>query len=303
MPFTVITLKKVPNALRGDLTRWMQEIATGVYVGNFNSKVREYLWQRVTEAVGQGEATISYSCRNELGYSFLTFQTHRQVISYDGLPLVLIPKEDTEKADAEILKHGFSKASKFHHARLRHSRPEASISKQQSGLVFLDLETTGLNWDCDEIIEIGALKVTCEGCFEFHHLTKTQKKIPLSVQKLTGITDEMLSDGRLLKDALNELLQFIQNTTLIGYNISFDVKMLNRELANYSLGLIHNKAVDLLTEAKKKNSFQPDYKFATTLHEFGINKTVPHRALEDAKLMYELYSQMGLPLPVSNESE
>ena len=36
MPFTVITLTNVPNSLRGDLTRWMQEIATGVYVGNFN---------------------------------------------------------------------------------------------------------------------------------------------------------------------------------------------------------------------------------------------------------------------------
>ena len=46
MPFTVITLKKVPDSLRGDLTRWMQEIATGVYVGSYNSKVREYLWKR-----------------------------------------------------------------------------------------------------------------------------------------------------------------------------------------------------------------------------------------------------------------
>lgn len=34
-------LKKVPVSLRGDLTKWMQEIATGVYIGNFNSKVRE----------------------------------------------------------------------------------------------------------------------------------------------------------------------------------------------------------------------------------------------------------------------
>lgn len=44
MPMTVITLKSVPQSLRGDLTRWMQEIATGVYVGNFNSRIREYLW-------------------------------------------------------------------------------------------------------------------------------------------------------------------------------------------------------------------------------------------------------------------
>ena len=66
MPFTVITMKKVPNSLRGDLTRWMQELATGVYVGNFNSRVREYLWKRVSDAVGQGEASMCFASRNEI---------------------------------------------------------------------------------------------------------------------------------------------------------------------------------------------------------------------------------------------
>lgn len=47
MPFTVVTLKSVPPSLRGDLTKWMQEIATGVYIGNFNSKIREKLWNRI----------------------------------------------------------------------------------------------------------------------------------------------------------------------------------------------------------------------------------------------------------------
>lgn len=37
MPFTVITLKRSTPSLRGDLTKWMQEIATGVYIGNFNT--------------------------------------------------------------------------------------------------------------------------------------------------------------------------------------------------------------------------------------------------------------------------
>ena len=50
------------QSLRGDLTKWMQEIATGVYVGNFNSRVREKLWERVVESVGTGEATMSYAC-------------------------------------------------------------------------------------------------------------------------------------------------------------------------------------------------------------------------------------------------
>jgi len=65
MPFTVITLSKVPPHLRGDLTKWMQEIDTGVFIGNFNSKVREKLWKRVTENVGDGNATLSFHYNNE----------------------------------------------------------------------------------------------------------------------------------------------------------------------------------------------------------------------------------------------
>lgn len=99
MPFTVITLKKVPNSLRGDLSRWMQEIATGVYIGNYNSKVREYLWKRIYDTVEEGEATISYSSRNEIGYSFSTCNTERQIIDFDGIPLVLFPWNTSEEAE------------------------------------------------------------------------------------------------------------------------------------------------------------------------------------------------------------
>ena len=104
MPFTVITLKKVPESLRGDLTRWMQEISTGVYVGNYNSRVREFLWKRVVETVGNGEATICYSCRNEIGYAFGTCNTERKVIDFDGIPLVLIPVETISEGCSSILR-------------------------------------------------------------------------------------------------------------------------------------------------------------------------------------------------------
>ena len=39
MALLVITLKKVPQSLRGDLTKWLQEIDVGVFVGNVNTKV------------------------------------------------------------------------------------------------------------------------------------------------------------------------------------------------------------------------------------------------------------------------
>ncbi|MGO3017762.1 MAG: type I-E CRISPR-associated endoribonuclease Cas2e, partial [Anaerococcus sp.] len=78
IPLTVVTLTNAPNSLRGDLTKWMQEIATGVYVGNFNVKVREKLRSRILENIGDGQATISYAYRNEIGYKFDTINTQRE---------------------------------------------------------------------------------------------------------------------------------------------------------------------------------------------------------------------------------
>ena len=137
MPFTVITLKKVPDSLRGDLTRWMQEIATGVYVGSYNSRVREFLWKRVTDTIGKGEATLCYSCRNEIGYSFCTCNTERQVIDFDGIPLVLLPARNNSELSTKEMQHGFSNASKYHQARRRAGTQSAS-DKQKSDLAFLN---------------------------------------------------------------------------------------------------------------------------------------------------------------------
>ena len=54
----VITLSKVPPSLRGDLTKWFQEVQTGVYVGNINARVRDALWERIQKNIGvNGEAT------------------------------------------------------------------------------------------------------------------------------------------------------------------------------------------------------------------------------------------------------
>lgn len=291
MPFTVITLKKVPNSLRGDLTRWMQEIATGVYVGNFNSRVREALWQRIIDTVGDGEATMSFAFRNEIGYSFQTINAARQVVDYDGIPLVLLPSENDEERDRSITA-GFSNASKMHRAR-RVASP--NIDNVQREYVFLDIETTGLDVEKDRIIEVGSIKVSGEKEVMFQRLIQIEKEVPEVIENLTGINGEKLSaEGVELKQCIAEFMEFIGKSDLIGYNIRFDIKFLNKALLNLALSPIHNKTIDLMQEAKKRNMFQINYKLETTLREYGIDQTVQHRALEDAELIYRLYKVMNV---------
>ncbi|MDY6352761.1 MAG: type I-E CRISPR-associated endoribonuclease Cas2e [Lachnospiraceae bacterium] len=296
MPFTVITLKNVPPSLRGDLTKWMQEISTGVYVGNYNSRIREYLWKRVCDSVGSGEATISYSCHNEIGYSFESKNTGRTVIDSDGIPLILLPA-DPDKEDDNKLKKGFSNAYKMHRAHISgkaHAPERARQTRDNKNYVVLDIETTGLNAIKDDIIEIGAVKSESGKLSFFHQMIDIHKQIPDNISKLTGITNDMISGAMDIKSVLPDLMDFIGELPLVGYNIGFDILFINVALDKNGLPALSNRTIDLLERVKKEKLFQVNYKLSTTLHSYGIDKTVPHRALEDAKLILELSKKVNI---------
>lgn len=290
MPLTLITLTRVTNSLRGDLTKWMQEIATGVYIGNFNVKVREKLWQRIQENIGDGEATISYAYRNEIGYKFETINTQREAIDLEGLPLVLI-KNKEENQEPQKLKKGFSKAAQIRKAR---KYSQVNKNKRTKNYVVLDIETDGLDYKKNNIIEIGAYKK--EGSEEktYQALIKTGQKIPEQIKTLTKIDDKILNrEGQKIDQALKKFLDFIGDKPLVGYNLDFDIKFINKALKTMGKEPLTNKKYDLLKYIKKENKYLNSYKLENVLQEYQINKKVPHRALEDAKVTYELSEKVN----------
>lgn len=69
----VVVLEKCPLALRGDLTKWLQEISLGVYVGRVSARVRDELWNRICKECKTGRATMVFSARNE---QHLNYRVH-----------------------------------------------------------------------------------------------------------------------------------------------------------------------------------------------------------------------------------
>ena len=288
MPLTVITLKKSPPSLRGDLTKWMQEISTGVYIGNFNSKIREELWKRVIDSVGIGEATMSFAYRNEIGYKFETHNSTKIPIDYDGIPLVLTPAN--KQIQNNEVKSGFSNAAKIRKAK-KYSTNNSKLKKTIKEYVVLDLETTGLDPIHDKIIEIGALKIS-DKIVEYSNLVKLDEKLDSNIKKLTGIDNEMLKDGKTETMAIKELIDFIGNATIIGYNVNFDINFINEALKRQEKTKLNNKTYDVMKYVKQEKLFLQNYKLETVLKEYEINLPVPHRALEDAKLINALVEKI-----------
>ncbi|EEI86597.1 CRISPR-associated endoribonuclease Cas2 [Anaerococcus lactolyticus ATCC 51172] len=287
MPLTVITLKNSPPSLRGDLTKWMQEIATGVYVGNFNTKIRQELWERVVESVGSGEATMTYAYRNEIGYKFETHNSNKIMIDFEGIPLVLTPQNPKE--DKKENKLGFSKAAKMRKAKKYFSFKSQEHTK---AYIIIDLETTGLDPINDRIIEIGAIKIGKENK-EYSSIIWQDIKLSEKISNITGISDEDIKKGKDEKNAINEFIDFIGEDTLVGYNINFDIKFINESLKRQEKPKIKNMTYDVMQYVKNDKLFLKNYKLETVIKEYGINKNVPHRALEDVKIIQKLIAKLN----------
>lgn len=292
MPMTVVTLTNVPSSLRGDLTKWLQEISTGVYVGNINARIREELWKRIIDNIKQGQATMSYAKRNEIGYDFMVHNTKREVIYYDGIPLVFLPKE---LSPTPLQQLGFSNAAKYEKIKRVRQRRKVISENESENYAVVDVETTGINSEKDQIIEIAAIKMEGNEMIVFQELVKIEKGLQREISELTGITDEMLAnDGKDIDVVLEEFLDFVGNAILVGYNVKFDISFLNAELKKSGNEVLTNKTICLLQEAKREQKLLRDYKLNTVLKKYNISTEGLHRAYADAKAEYELAVKLNI---------
>lgn len=114
---TVIVLTACPAGLRGDLTRWLLEIAPGVFVGHVSSRVRERIWVRIKALAKSGRAIMVYSAANEQHMAFEVHQPDWKPVDCDGLELINRPRGSEGATLSGSPKKGWSKAAKYHAAR------------------------------------------------------------------------------------------------------------------------------------------------------------------------------------------
>ena len=88
----VMILEKVPVSLRGELTRWLLEPRTGVFVGHVSARVRDKLWQKCCRSKHAGGITQLWSTNNEQRFQMrMCGATQREVVDFEGVQLIRIP--------------------------------------------------------------------------------------------------------------------------------------------------------------------------------------------------------------------
>ncbi|MEC3995557.1 type I-E CRISPR-associated endoribonuclease Cas2e [Actinacidiphila sp. DG2A-62] len=88
---TVLILTNCPSGLRGFLTRWLQEISPGVFIGTPSARLREVIWAEVRQYAHQGRALLTYQTDTEQGYTFRTHDHAWHPVDHEGLTLIHRP--------------------------------------------------------------------------------------------------------------------------------------------------------------------------------------------------------------------
>lgn len=85
----VIVLENAPPRLRGRLSLWFAEVRAGVYVGVYNKRTRERIWEEVRAMIGDGSAVIAWDASTDSGFEFECIGANRrEPVDFDGLTLV-----------------------------------------------------------------------------------------------------------------------------------------------------------------------------------------------------------------------
>ncbi|MGI6736866.1 MAG: type I-E CRISPR-associated endoribonuclease Cas2e [Anaerovoracaceae bacterium] len=289
----VLNISNCPSGLRGDLSKWLSEVSTGVYVGKLSARVREELWKRICDNLNNGQATMVFSSNNEQGYKYLVHNTTWKPIDFEGITLMRRPlPKKRGVSDQNRLSIGFSNASK--HEKIR----RATKKKSYEEYIVLDLETTGLDYKRDKIIEIGALKISNSEIIDrYKCLVNQQRSISEKVSKLTGITNDILTQNGVSEGlAVRQLLDFIGRSLVFGYNVQFDLSFIRQACIDNSLNYSVRKSKDVLQLARRKIDGISDYKLSTLAAYYSLETTTFHRALPDCELTFRIYKKL-------NESE
>lgn len=171
--------------------------------------------------------------------------------------------------------------------------------------IVVDTETTGLSpRRGDRVIEIAAVAVkNNQPAEEFHTLIDTGVHIPWQVQRIHGITDEMVRGKPKPHEVYPSLSEFIGDGILVAHNAKFDMGFLRNEFALVDLKL-KNRSHCTVELSRKHLPHLPSHRLESVARHLLGNlpeDTRLHRALADARLTAQIWIRLNSGL-ISNPS-
>ena len=163
-----------------------------------------------------------------------------------------------------------------------------------SDYVAIDLETTGLDPDKDDIIELGAVRFRNGfGVERFERLVNPMRPLPSFITELTGISDKDLENALPLEELAPDFIRFVGSSPIVGQNIAFDLGFLS--VADSTLHhFVRSRTIPLAHDTGLTARFIfpcfDGYGLANLSRRFKTAVKSNHRAAKDAEATGQLFA-------------
>lgn len=154
-------------------------------------------------------------------------------------------------------------------------------------IVFVDIETTGVNKD-SRIIEVAAFRVEDDEVVDsFHSLVNPGSPVPYYITNITGITTADVENKPYFEDIADDLQSMFKAAIFAAHNVRFDLSFVKRQLETSTSELFNPK---LFCTVRLSRALYPGvrgHSLAKIIERHKLQVTARHRAYEDARVLWE----------------
>ncbi len=159
--------------------------------------------------------------------------------------------------------------------------------------VIFDFETTGLDTNTCNVIEVGALKmVNGKIVEEFSTFAKPDKPLTEDITELTSITQEMVEDKPSFTQILPDFLKFCKDAILVAHNQEYDIKILSRYCRDEGYKF-ENLSQCTLALSNKYLPQLKSHSLAKVSEYYGFVNQHAHRAIGDVEVTAKIFVKLA----------
>ncbi len=166
----------------------------------------------------------------------------------------------------------------------------------------IDIETTGTRPDRDRITEIAVILHDGRQVVDkFVSLLNPECRIPPEIQKLTGITNDMVENAPKFYEVAKRIVEMTENAVFVAHNVRFDYSFVKSAFSD--LGYMYQRKT-LCTVRLSRSVFKglPSYSLGRLCESLDIRIKDRHRAMGDAEATAILLEKI-LEKQASSEKE
>lgn len=157
---------------------------------------------------------------------------------------------------------------------------------------IVDIETTGSHANANGITEIAIYIHDGENIVdEYQTLVNPQLEIPVFIQSLTGISDEMVKNAPTFEEVAPIIFDYLDGKVFVAHNVNFDYSFINHHLKREGFTL-NSKKLCTVRLARKILPGLPSYSLGKLCRSLNITIENRHRAAGDALAATVLFKMM-----------